>query len=118
KIDLFDYQMDALENLKKLFIYINSTGSYDNYKNQISNEIVDSGIKLDNYNIKRGTTIKDKERFSLLSAFYNTEDNEIKASNFLNRAAFWMATGSGKTYVLLKSIEYLYNLMENNIIPK
>lgn len=118
KIDLFDYQMDALENLKKLFIYINSTGSYDNYKNQISNEIVDSGIKLNNYNIKRGTTIKDKERFSLLSAFYNTEDNEIKASNFLNRAAFWMATGSGKTYVLLKSIEYLYNLMENNIIPK
>jgi superfamily II DNA or RNA helicase len=36
----------------------------------------------------------------------------------LNRACFWMATGSGKTLVLIKIIEYIDYLMAQGLIPK
>ena len=36
----------------------------------------------------------------------------------LNRACFWMATGSGKTLVLIKTIEYIDYLMTAGLIPK
>lgn len=35
-----------------------------------------------------------------------------------NRACFWMATGSGKTLVLIKTIEHINYLMELGLIPK
>ena len=35
-----------------------------------------------------------------------------------NRACFWMATGSGKTLVLIKTIEHLDYLMNKGLIPK
>jgi type III restriction enzyme len=38
--------------------------------------------------------------------------------NLLNRACFWMATGSGKTLVLIKTIEYIDYLMTARQIPK
>lgn len=36
----------------------------------------------------------------------------------LNRACFWMATGSGKTLVLIKTIEHIDYLMAQGLIPK
>jgi type III restriction enzyme len=50
------------------------------------------------------------------NSFFEFEKN-IDYTNFLNRACFWMATGSGKTVVIVKLIELLYNFMKNNIIP-
>lgn len=35
-----------------------------------------------------------------------------------NRASFWMATGSGKTLVMIKLMSLLFELMEANEIPK
>ena len=46
------------------------------------------------------------------------KDREINYKAFLNRASFWMATGSGKTLVIVKLIELLDYMMMNGIIPK
>jgi type III restriction enzyme len=42
--------------------------------------------------------------------------NKIDAHNFVNRMSFWMATGSGKSMVLIKLIELLHSLMANDLI--
>ena len=41
----------------------------------------------------------------------------IPFQNFVNRMAFWMATGSGKSLVIIKLIEILDNLMKKDLIP-
>ncbi|MBU5689395.1 MAG: DEAD/DEAH box helicase family protein, partial [Candidatus Aenigmarchaeota archaeon] len=41
-----------------------------------------------------------------------------KFENFINRTAFWMATGSGKTLVIVKLIEVLKKLIDAGEIPK
>lgn len=46
------------------------------------------------------------------------KEEEIAYKTFVNRASFWMATGSGKTLVIVKLIELLDYLIRNGIIPK
>ncbi|MCS6955023.1 MAG: DEAD/DEAH box helicase family protein, partial [Candidatus Calescibacterium sp.] len=48
---------------------------------------------------------------------YSLENDRIPFHNFINRMSFWMATGSGKTLVIVKLIELLANLIENGQIP-
>ncbi|MDD3949124.1 MAG: DEAD/DEAH box helicase family protein, partial [Anaerolineaceae bacterium] len=59
---------------------------------------------------------------SLLEAYYPVEGDEKKASlgydHFSNRMAFWMATGSGKTLVIVKLVELLKLLMERGEVPR
>ena len=42
----------------------------------------------------------------------------IDLKNFINRAAFWMATGSGKTLVMIKLLAILGNLIDKKLIPQ
>jgi len=44
-------------------------------------------------------------------------DETINGENFLNRACMWMATGSGKSLVIIKTIELLDFLMFRGLIP-
>lgn len=44
--------------------------------------------------------------------------HSIPLPEFFNRASFWMATGSGKTIVMIKLIEILYLLQKNGKIEK
>ena len=44
---------------------------------------------------------------NLLAEYYTVVDGKISYDQFINRACFWMATGSGKTLVLVKLIEVL-----------
>lgn len=39
-------------------------------------------------------------------------------TDLTNRACFWMATGSGKTLVLIKTIEHIDRLMKTELLPK
>lgn len=54
----------------------------------------------------------------------NTKNILKKYSNYgvsldpVNRACFWMATGSGKTLVLIKTIEHIDYLMSQGLIPQ
>lgn len=67
-----------------------------------------------------------KKIASALYAHYCHSDNlkekyeqcGYDTQNGINRACFWMATGSGKTLVLIKTIEHINNLMSQDLIPK
>ncbi len=54
---------------------------------------------------------------ALLEAYYPAEDGYIPYRHFVNRMGFWMATGSGKSLVLVKLIEILWQLMRRGEIP-
>ena len=53
----------------------------------------------------------------LLEAYYTPENGHIPYEHFINRIGFWMATGSGKTLVLVKLIELLWWLIRQKQIP-
>ncbi|MCP4764618.1 MAG: DEAD/DEAH box helicase family protein [archaeon] len=68
---------------------------------------------------KRYFSYSDTEStaYNILSEYFEEEDYKLPAWNFINRMSFWMATGSGKSVVLIKLIELLQNLMKNEILP-
>lgn len=101
-IALQDYQQVALKNaLIALKLYMGDTE--DNHK--------------DLRNIEQ---FQDNA-LSLLNAYHAYQKQnlmpQIKRSE-INRASFWMATGSGKTIVMIKLIALLGGLSQKGVIPK
>ena len=112
---LFDYQQKALENaLKALFLYYEQ---YRENKSEFYKLYQNNGLKEDlSYNIK-----KESKALKYLLEYdkdYPINDDKISFEYFINRMSFWMATGSGKTLVIVKLLELLGYLMQNNKIPK
>lgn len=106
---LHDYQQKALNNvLNAIFMYFNK-------KEDLVNHYKTSGIAQHDMEL---SVHQDNSNFNLLSEHYDVEDDKIDFSNFVNRASFWMATGSGKTLVLVKLIEQIYQLASNGFISK
>lgn len=88
-ISLFNYQQEALKNIIVILdLYYSDKTKLKNY-----------------YELKGFDETKFKK-----------ENLTIK--KILNRASFWMATGSGKSIVMLKLIEVLYNLSSKKYIDK
>lgn len=118
---LYKYQKDALKNVAKILHYYFTVDSGKDYIHSI---IKENDIKIPNLGIKNNINLNqllidnESKRFNLMKDFYDVENEEIEAKNFLNRMAFWMATGSGKSIVIIKLIEYLSYLQDNEIIPK
>jgi len=113
---LFDYQQKALENtLKTLYLYFEE---YKEDKSLFLKHYENNGLDADlGYSLKENSKIK-----GYFSSAYNIDlnsvDNKISFGYFINRMSFWMATGSGKTLVIVKLLELLGYLMQNNKIPK
>jgi superfamily II DNA or RNA helicase len=121
---LWDYQQEALKNaIIILWKYFEDFADYQEderlevnqerkrkffkwYKDNGLEEKID--IKLD----KRKRNI-----YNLLTEYYPYEDSKISYEHFINRMCFWMATGSGKTLVIIKLIHILKELMERKEIP-
>ncbi len=59
-----------------------------------------------------------KKLNDLLRNSFKVENGCVKFENFINRLAFYMATGSGKTIVIIKLVELLSVAMEMSLIPK
>lgn len=126
-ITLYDYQLEALGKAAKLMwlVYYNfynypKSQDYEKFldvKKKLYDQAKAKNEKLEGLglNSRRNPVFKDIERH------YNyKEENGIKSIsfyNFVNRMGFWMATGSGKTMVIIKLIEYLDYLIQNNVIP-
>ena len=116
---LFDYQKKALDKIiTALFL------TYEGFNDGKIEENRENMLKyyqeegLDN-NLRDSLSIKkDDENFKFLSEYYKPENNKIDLKNYLNRACFWMATGSGKTLVMIKLLAVLADLMNKNLIPK
>ncbi|WP_187918092.1 DEAD/DEAH box helicase family protein [Helicobacter pylori] len=54
----------------------------------------------------------------LLKSHFKVENGCVKFENFINRLAFYMATGSGKTIVIIKLVELLSVAIRMGLIPK
>ncbi|MCX8034962.1 MAG: DEAD/DEAH box helicase family protein [Candidatus Dojkabacteria bacterium] len=112
---LFDYQQKALEHaLKSLYLFYQEDNGD---KSKFYNRFINNGLTEDlSYNVKKESkTIKylleyDKD--------YPVDNEKISFKHLINRMSFWMATGSGKTLVIVKLIELLAYLINQNKIPK
>lgn len=54
----------------------------------------------------------------LLKNHFKVENHCVSFENFINRLAFYMATGSGKTIVIIKLVELLSVAIRMGLIPK
>ncbi|GAA7728977.1 DEAD/DEAH box helicase family protein [Helicobacter pylori] len=59
-----------------------------------------------------------KKLHPLLKSHFKVENHCVSFENFINRLAFYMATGSGKTIVIIKLVELLSVAMRMGLIPK
>lgn len=113
---LFDYQEEALNNaIKILWKYFEDLKEN---KKEFAKYYKDLDIAED-LNI----SLKNNKFAYLLKEFFKTELNDkneeiIPFYEISNRMSFWMATGSGKTIVIIKLIEILYKLMQQNLLPR
>ena len=121
---LWDYQRKALENaIKVLWKFYEEFVDYKDeeklsanlerkeklyrwYKDNHLN--IDLDIRLDN---------KNSRILKILNDYYPMEEGRISYKHFINRMSFWMATGSGKSLVIIKLIEILNELIKRKEIP-
>ncbi len=109
---LFDYQVRAIEYISKA-LYLYYTRGIDEFYEYYQKEGLSSDLE------EKLSVKKEDENFRILSEYYQVvEDNKISFKQFLNRASFWMATGSGKTLIMVKLIELLHYLMKKKLIPQ
>lgn len=121
---LWDYQQKAARNaVKVLWKYFEDFHDYKkNEKLEVSKDRKEKFFKWYEVNGLEGSLdIKlDKRKrniYSLLSSYYPQEDGKIPYEYFINRMCFWMATGSGKTLVIINLIQILKALIERGEIP-
>ncbi|MCS7027292.1 MAG: DEAD/DEAH box helicase family protein [Bacteroidia bacterium] len=115
-IELHGYQQKGLENaIKALHLYYEKLNQD---KKQLFNYYKNNGLS-ENLDL----IFKDKDAhkykvFNEYSTEFPIERNSIPFWSFINRMSFWMATGSGKTVILIKLISILGQLMKEGTIPK
>jgi superfamily II DNA or RNA helicase len=119
QINLYKYQQEALHNVMHCLNQYYKEGkkeflkkySFTNGFNEVSGKL--PIVKESN---------SDKDSFNLLEQHFEIHKNTIQFEDICNRASFWMATGSGKTLVMIKLIEILFELSrlspEEGGIPK
>ena len=130
---LYDYQREAVHNcLKLLYLYYRdyrfegeNTGKSKERLMEVYEE-ARPGFSLEN---RLGKYTKDRRRSLNEKFVYFTRNRYFKqtfgdggeyieAKHFYNRCAFWMATASGKSVVIVKLIDLLKRLMDRNLIPE
>ena len=122
---LFEYQNQAIRNIIKV---LHEYFGEDKGKQHLFDLYKSHGLDNRSYAVEKYASKTDKQnskinsRFSLFQNHFQIVGNEgdeyISGSNFMNRACFWMATGSGKSLVLIKTIELLDYLQSQGLIPK
>ncbi|MDG2861173.1 DEAD/DEAH box helicase family protein, partial [Vibrio parahaemolyticus] len=70
------------------------------------------------YDLKKKQDSKTAKYLLEYDKDYLAIDSKISFSHFINRMSFWMATGSGKTLIIVKLIELLGLLIAKGEIPK
>jgi len=121
---LWDYQQNALQNaLKALWKYYEDFVDYqpqedlsrnDKRKRRLWEWYRDNGLE-DNLTIDLSRL--NYRIANILREYYEADGNRIDYRHFINRMSFWMATGSGKTLVIVKLAEILARLIRRGEIP-
>jgi len=117
---LYNYQINAIKNaIKTLYTFFadkNGTKEFYNYLKM--NKIIENEYDLYKSDNKDKISMLKNNRFDFLSNYYNLSDNNIlNGYQLFNRMCFWMATGSGKTIVIIKLIETIKYLQKQNLLP-
>ncbi len=122
--ELWDYQKDAIKNaIKVLWKYFEDFIDYQEGENlKINQERKRKLFKWykDNELDESLVDIKlngKKNIYSLLTEYYSPINSKISYEHFINRMSFWMATGSGKSLVIIKLIQILLELIKRKEIP-
>jgi len=121
---LWDYQQNALKNaIKVLWKYFEDFTDCQRKENLEVNRrrkkvffkwYQDNGLE-ENLDIRLDR--RKRDTYNLLMEYYPQDNGKISYEHFINRMSFWMATGSGKSLVIIKLIEILDKLMEKKEIP-
>jgi hypothetical protein len=125
KYSLYDFQQKALENTLYM-LYLMYERKEDE---KISKRLIQENKRkiykfyqeegLDREDEKKLNIGSTAENYKFLSEFYEpNSENVLTFDNFVNRAGFWMATGSGKTLVMIKLLEILGSLINKELIPQ
>ncbi|GAA8306867.1 hypothetical protein HpDR23_02370 [Helicobacter pylori] len=107
--ELLDYQQQALINAFRVLVAYfrdfkeNKKEFYAFYQKHYSFANCDFAKKKLNH---------------LLKSHFKVENHCVSFENFINRLAFYMATGSSKTIVIIKLVELLSVAMGMGLIPK
>jgi len=110
KKTLFDYQKNALENAIKglYYFYSKCGGNKEEFFENVYKGILPETLPIRN---KKITDLLKEGGFVV-------NENKLPTYQIINRMGFWMATGSGKTLVIVKLIELLSGLMNLKLIPQ
>jgi len=115
---LFPYQQKAIKNcIALLYLLFRDwqSGMIGRNMQDILRLYRNSGLDQELVN---GLAItEESDNFKFLSQFFPA-GTRIPFETFLNRAAFWMATGSGKTLVMIKLLAVLGDLIDKKLIPQ
>ena len=112
--NLWNFQQEALKNIIKcLFIYFEAEKCD---KKEFFKKYKEFGLNDDS--IETLALPLTREIQKICSQYYPIKDKKIDFIHFINRLACWMATGSGKSLIIIKLIEILYLLIKSNKLEK
>lgn len=129
---LYDYQRDALENAARaLYRFYGEKNPWQpgespranrNRKVEFAHSVYASStimpFEIKEYESEAYRRNQQKNPvFKILSEYMDPQSGAISYAQLINRMCFWMATGSGKTLVMVKIIEYLRHLKERQQVP-
>ena len=125
---LYDYQRSAMENAAcALFQYYGNKYDWEEGEPKDRNDWRKRRFKrlylsqfsdIPKYENRSNKEFgKQNEVFRILAEYMDPEEDSIRYHHLINRMCFWMATGSGKTLVMIKLIEYLHFLQSHKEIP-
>ncbi len=107
--ELLDYQQQALINAFRMLV-----AYFRDFK---ENKKEFYAFYQDHYSFANCDFAKKKLN-PLLKSHFKVENQRVSFENFINRLAFYMATGSGKTIVIIKLVELLSVAIRMGLIPK
>jgi len=113
---LFDFQKQGLQNaLKGLWLYFKDKKAdkqslFNHYQ---ANDFIENF----DYDLKKREGKKTAKYLQEYDKDYPAVDSKIPFAYFINRMSFWMATGSGKTLIVVKLIEFLGKLIAEKELP-
>ncbi|MDO7821384.1 DEAD/DEAH box helicase family protein [Helicobacter pylori] len=107
--ELLDYQQQALINAFRMLV-----AYFRDFK---ENKKEFYAFYQEHYSFAN-CDFTNKKLNHLLKSHFKVENQRVSFENFINRLAFYMATGSGKTIVIIKLVELLSVAIRMGLIPK
>ncbi|OPG62976.1 restriction endonuclease subunit R [Helicobacter pylori] len=107
--ELLDYQQQALINAFRMLV------AY--FKDFKENKKEFYAFYQEHYSFAN-CDFTNKKLNHLLKSHFKVKNQCVSFENFINRLAFYMATGSGKTIVIIKLVELLSVAIRMGLIPK